>query len=478
MFFLPKFWKKRQLLSKMEERVELLSKEKMLMERKVANFRLELEREIQKCHEFQAKYTDVLFDDGEADLECASIQRSAFAHGLELNQKRANVTSKAIALHQAWIAAAYKHFNLGYKSVLFYLNKALSNGIKNPKGSMALWQWLFMFIPVVSSTFASVSRQFSMFGKDDIGWLFIDEAGQASPQQAVGALYRSKRAVVVGDPLQIEPVFTIPPEFVDGFAKDIFGEEQWRVWSPTKTSVQKLADRVNRYGTEMIAKGEWLGSPLRVHRRCYEPMFSIANKIAYNEKMFHGNESPEGQAHEIWGSSAWIDVSGEVEGKHYVPNQGVYISKMIMKYFREVHMLPDVYIISPFRKVAHGVREELSSYLCNQGVPPKDVNKWIAGRIGTVHTFQGKEEKAVIFVLGASEETKGSACWASSKANILNVAVTRAKNQVYVVGSKKVWAGLSYFCEASNLLSGEECSIIEEVVHKPLDVPRFCHCVT
>ncbi|QDO84134.1 DNA helicase I [Shewanella psychropiezotolerans] len=455
LFFLPKFWFQRQLFFKMKQRFELLGKENMLIGRKVANFKCELEKEIQRCSEFQVKYTDVRFDDGQADLECASLQRSAFAHGLELNQKRANVTSKAIALHQAWVVTAYKHFNLGYKSVLFYLHKAMSNSIKDPKASKVLWQWLFMFIPVVSSTFASVSRQFSMFGKGDIGWLFIDEAGQASPQQAVGALYRSKRVVVVGDPLQIEPVFTIPPEFVEGLAKEILGEEQWRVWSPTKTSVQKLADRINRYGTEMIAKGEWLGSPLRVHRRCDEPMFSIANKIAYNEKMFHGSDSPEGCAHNIWGHSTWIDISGEVEGKHYVPTQGKHIAKMVLMYFRELHTLPDVYIISPFRKVAYGVQEELLSYLGNQGIPSIELKKWITGRIGTVHTFQGKEEKVVIFVLGVSDETKGSAYWASSKANILNVAVTRAKKQVYIVGSKKVWAGLSFFYEANNLLSSE-----------------------
>ncbi|GIA38929.1 RNA helicase family protein [Vibrio cholerae] len=231
------------------------------------------------------------------------MQRSAFGHGIELNQKRANVAYKAIALHQVWVASAYNHFKLWSKEegVLQHISKTLTNSISDPKASKVMWQWLFMFIPVVSSTFASVARQFSKLDKEDIGWLFVDEAGQASPQQAVGAFYRAKRVVVVGDPLQIEPVFTIPPEFVEGFAKEMLGEEEWRTWSPTKTSVQRLADRVNRYGTQMIAKGEWLGSPLRVHRRCDEPMFSIANKVAYNEKMFHGNESPEGEAHHVWG---------------------------------------------------------------------------------------------------------------------------------------------------------------------------------
>ncbi|ENM5826954.1 DNA helicase I [Vibrio metoecus] len=458
LFFLPEFWFARLRVTKMHARYVHFCKEKSLMTRKVANFKSELERQIAQCRDFQSKYHDVTFDDGVADLENADMQRSAFGHGVELNQKRADLTTKAIELHQVWIASMYDQFSLSSSDggVLYHLNRVLANKIADPKLSKVMWQWLFMFIPVVSSTFASVARQFSKLDKEDIGWLFVDEAGQASPQQAVGAFYRAKRVVVVGDPLQIEPVFTIPPEFVEGFAKEMLGEEEWRTWSPTKTSVQRLADRVNRYGTKMIAKGEWLGSPLRVHRRCDEPMFSIANKVAYNEKMFHGNQSPEGVAHHVWGQSTWLDVSGETDGKHYVPNQGRCVAKMLSAHYQATQTLPDVYIISPFRKVADGVREALPDYLMPLGISKGKVKSWSKGRIGTVHTFQGKEEKAVIFVLGVSESTKGSAYWAASKANILNVAVTRAKKQVYIVGSKKIWAGLDHFCQANALLETPE----------------------
>ena len=54
-----------------------------------------------------------------------------------------------------------------------------------------------------------------------LGMLVIDEAGQATPQSALGALYRSKKAIVVGDPLQIEPVVTIPQVIVNILADNI-----------------------------------------------------------------------------------------------------------------------------------------------------------------------------------------------------------------------------------------------------------------
>lgn len=41
-----------------------------------------------------------------------------------------------------------------------------------------------------------------------LGVLIVDEAGQAQPQMSVGALFRCRKAVIVGDPKQIEPVVT------------------------------------------------------------------------------------------------------------------------------------------------------------------------------------------------------------------------------------------------------------------------------
>src|SRR6185437_3244844 len=59
-------------------------------------------------------------------------------------------------------------------------------------------------------------------------------------------------------------------------------------WSPSKHSAQYLADRVTATGAYIQQNNTdpiWTGIPLRAHRRCHEPMFSIANTIAYNGQM-------------------------------------------------------------------------------------------------------------------------------------------------------------------------------------------------
>ncbi|MFA0411368.1 hypothetical protein AB4505_24725, partial [Vibrio splendidus] len=50
-----------------------------------------------------------------------------------------------------------------------------------------------------------------------------------------------------------------------------------------------------------------------------------------------------------------------------------------------------------------------------------------------------------ILVLGCDTKNSGGASWASSKPNLLNVAVTRAKKHLYVIGDIQVWSDKRYF---------------------------------
>ncbi|WP_131726087.1 AAA domain-containing protein, partial [Acinetobacter baumannii] len=74
---------------------------------------------------------------------------------------------------------------------------------------------------------ASFSRLFAGMGQDSLGWLLIDEAGQATPQSAAGAIWRSKRAILIGDPLQVEPVFTLPDSVVEILRKQNDVDLSW-----------------------------------------------------------------------------------------------------------------------------------------------------------------------------------------------------------------------------------------------------------
>ena len=110
--------------------------------------------------------------------------------------------------------------------------------------------------------------------------------------------------------------------------------------------------------------------------------------------------------------------------------------------------------MSPFRVPAARLRAML---LGTQGVLPEwsraDRRDWIEHRVGTVHTFQGKEAEAVILMLGAGRGAKaGSRAWAGATPNLLNVAATRAKRVLYVVGNRTEWQSAGVFAAAAEVL--------------------------
>src|SRR3954464_4234105 len=106
--------------------------------------------------------------------------------------------------------------------------------------------------------------------------------------------------------------------------------------------------------------------------------------------------------------------------------------------------LPNIYLISPFKAVKSEITKRIMSMIWvdkNRGIdPPRkhELQKWCRERVGTVHTFQGKEEDSVVMVLGADAEHAGCAYWACAKPNIVNVALTRARRRFYVVGDRTV----------------------------------------
>ena len=257
---------------------------------------------------------------------------------------------------------------------------------------------------------------------------------------AVGAMFRCRKAIIVGDPKQIEPVVTAETDMI----KQLITAEILAGYKDKKISVQAFADYINPYGTYLgkDEEKEWVGCPLVVHRRCIDPMYTISNVLSYDGTMKQQTAAPKADRAKtfILDKSCWIDVAGaENSGKkdHFVKAQGELVLKLLERKFeRDSCDIPRLFIITPFTSVKEGMLEMIKKSEL-YGKEPR-VRKWLnAKNIGTVHTFQGQGTDEVIFLLGCDSKSMGAVNWVNN--NIVNVAATRAKFRFYMIGDKSVW---------------------------------------
>lgn len=349
-------------------------------------------------------------------------------------QARARVFIEALKLHRTFFELEAHRI----RSNLFLINGMLTGtryqGISRDAIRSA-WASLFMVVPVLSTTFASFARSFGSLGASEIGWLLVDEAGQAPPQAAVGALWRSQRALLVGDPLQLKPIVTVSDAVLEHMRTRYQVDTHWL---PNRQSAQTLADEATRWG-RMAGPAEdksWVGLPLVVHRRCDRPMYALANRIAYDGAMVYGTLTP-GPDRETPASlqSGWVQASGRSEG-NWVPVEGKALQTLLALLHEDGVQAADISVITPFRAVHQNLKRMLGSKMVS----------------GTIHTMQGKEASVVIMVLGGNTEGSGARDWAVSEPNLLNVAATRAKRRFYVIGDRNDWKNRALFCDVMDLL--------------------------
>lgn len=435
---------------------------------------LEQQKEAQekRTQVLKNRYAEIAIPDSQQAVNDAGLQRTAFWQNTQINRLRSELFIAAMDLHKAWLyeAMGITRFKLFLRSLKTFL--AAPHLTDSP---LRWWQTLSLFVPVLSTTFAAVGRMLKGVKSAELGWLMIDEAGQATPQQAVGAIWRAKRVLVVGDPLQIEPVFTTSQVLVKHLCQAVLHENAAQ-WNPETLSVQQVADRVNPWGChlDVLNVPVWIGIPLWVHRRCIEPMFSIANKLAYNSRMIHGFDDEKICSRAINGSleNHWLVAQGGTGDKQYRTSHGQCLLQLLDRLMAENVALGSIYIITPFKAVKYALlslldKHDLTTWRNYQPLLKReDVKKWQSSCVGTVHTFQGKENDIVIFVLGCDEQNDGGAKWAASKPNLLNVALTRAKKHIFVIGDPAVWQHLPGFDSVARALPAlreEEIKLTAEV---------------
>lgn len=134
-------------------------------------------------------------------------------------------------------------------------------------------------------------------------------------------------------------------------------------------------------------------------------MFDVSNSIAYAGQMVHA-VGPKTRIYRLgFGRSHWVDINGDAETK-WCPDEGEAVVRMLKELAASGITNPDVFIITPFKIIEQNMRRRLDSetdLLRTFGVK---LDEWCRDRVGTIHTFRGREADTVILLLGAPKASQ------------------------------------------------------------------------
>ncbi|MGI6681486.1 MAG: AAA domain-containing protein [Bdellovibrionota bacterium] len=256
----------------------------------------------------------------------------------------------------------------------------------------------------------------------------IDEASQCDIASALPMLYRAKRAVIIGDPRQLSHISTISK------VQDLSLLQKYNVdmgWSYSANSLYMIAS--SRSSPEQIVK-------LRDHHRSFSDIIEFSNKEFYEGKLrVATNYDTLNRPKNIELGIRWIDVVGQTIRPH---NGSAYNDLEVAKIVEEIERLviDDDYkgtigVVTPFKAQAEKIERAVSKN-------PELRNALIKNNflVDTVHKFQGDERDLIFFSPVISEGmNQGALAFLKNTGNLFNVAITRARAVLVVVGN-------FYFC--------------------------------
>ncbi len=299
---------------------------------------------------------------------------------------------------------------------------------------------------VLITTTASADEKLFHFRAN--GTLIVDEASQIHECQLLTVLAYSKRAIIIGDQKQLPPVHEVelkadmlPEEIAEiGFAERPGASIMERLW------------RLARH-----KKWDWITRTLPRQYRMHEEIQDFVNRRYYGNKLSCGS-GWQSQKKFIFhkdvdssifkGSRAlladrlkrnrriWIQVSGGDENIQRERENEVIMDLLGILHRDSIA----IGVVMPFRKQIQRLRNSLEREYARKDLPIPD-----SIRIDTVERFQGGQRDVVIIAAGICDASTIEILQSIMPADPqidepevdckLNVALTRAREQVIVVGN-------------------------------------------
>lgn len=256
--------------------------------------------------------------------------------------------------------------------------------------------------PIIATTSISAHK----IGHPDVLFdlTIMDEASQGNIALSLIPIIRGRNLMMVGDPQQLKPVILLS-DVNNSYLMKKYNVAP--IYNYKTNSIYKTLLAADAVSNEIL---------LSHHYRCDEHIINFNNKKYYNNKLKIKTHSKNEQPL----------IFKEIENnKSAEKNTSPSEVKEIVR-FALLNKDKELAVITPFVNQKNMIneaikKENLTNVTC-----------------GTVHAFQGDEKDVVLFSLALTDTTlKSTYDWLKNNKELINVATSRARNQLVMVGSSK-----------------------------------------
>ena len=290
-------------------------------------------------------------------------------------------------------------------------------------------------LKIWSSTLKSIRRTFPL-SPGIFDYVIFDEASQVDLPSAAPALYRAKRAIIVGDPMQLTHVAGLTWDIDKGLAK-IHGLTEKKEVYPSKirycdVSLYKSAENSLNHKPILLTN----------HYRSEDQIIALCNKAFYEGRLkimttLDYSRYPSSLPLGVH----WINCEGEVfkhpAGSRINNAEVLLVNKVFQDVLQKISGTNlSIGVVTPYSRQQDTIHERISKSI------PAELLEQHNVKILTAHKFQGSEKDVMIFSLVLSSRGNGNSDrWYNIYPQILNVALSRAKYLLYIVGDKNFCYG-------------------------------------
>jgi very-short-patch-repair endonuclease len=256
----------------------------------------------------------------------------------------------------------------------------------------------------------------------------IDEASQCDIASALPLLYRAKRAVIIGDPMQLR--------HISGLTRQKEGElQQKHNLVETRASWMYSVNSLYDVAAGVAGQGDIVS--LKDHHRSHADIINFANQEFYGGALrvatrYDALRRPRSSEPGV----TWTDVRGIVQaprgGGAANPREAAAVIAALRDLLVTRGYQGSVGVVTPFRAQVGLLQRAIAEDAELTARAPR-----AELLVDTVHKFQGDERDVMFFSPVISEGTpNGALGFLRANGNLFNVAITRARGLLHVVGDR------------------------------------------